>query len=125
MDSGSKERSVSFWITVGAAILLAAFFLFFGISELLHPDVGKEFLAENTRVCITMIIMGLALLFGVFSPYWGGIVISICTVPFVIIFHFHPIFIAFGFLVLLVGIQFFLRGRRFRKLAKDEPQATL
>lgn len=75
-----KERLSPFGVTALATVLLAAFFLFIGISELINPHVSKEFLSENTRVCITLIAMGLVLLVGVLSPYWGSILLGVCTV---------------------------------------------
>ncbi|HJX31037.1 MAG TPA: hypothetical protein VJ624_04195 [Thermodesulfobacteriota bacterium] len=122
---GSRLKgSPAFWVTAGIAIVLAAFFLLFGIGNLIHPDVGEEFLAQNTRNCIMMIVMGLAMLCGVFFRYWGSILMFICTVPFVIIFHFHPIFIGFALIVLLLGMYFFLRGRQSRRSDKDDHQAS-
>jgi len=111
----------AFW----GAIILAAFFLLFGIGNLIQPDVGNEFLVQNTRNCIMLILMGLAILCGVFIRYWGSILMCICTIPFVIIFHFHPIYIVLGLIVLMLGIYFFIRGGQSRRSDKDDHQTTV
>ena len=49
-------------LVVGFAVLFAPLFLFFGIVELLHPDVGPESLAKNAIACIAVILFGLGLI---------------------------------------------------------------
>jgi len=117
--------SLAFWAVAGITIVLAAFFLLFGISNLIHPDVGEEFLSQNTRNCIMMTVMGLAMLCGVFVRYWGSILMCICTVPFVVVFHFHPIYVGFASIVLLLGMYFFLRDRQSRRSDNGDHQAAI
>ena len=58
-------------LLVGFAVLFAPLFLFFGVVELLHPDVGPEHLTMNTIACIGVILFGAGLLVAAFAAFRG------------------------------------------------------
>ena len=52
-------------VEVGLGVPLAVMLLFFGVVQLIHPDVPSSYLTLNTVACLTAIIIGLAILLGV------------------------------------------------------------
>ena len=40
-------------------LLFAAFLLFFGVANLIHPDVPDEYLTQNTLVCLGVCGLGI------------------------------------------------------------------
>jgi len=61
--------------------LLPAFFLLlFGLGNLIYPDVPESFIAQNTKICIAMIITGFIMGYAVFRLYSGGLLLIACSV---------------------------------------------
>ena len=79
-----------FVITIIPAVLLASFFLLFGVANLISPDVPSSYLAENTLVCAMLILTAAVMIYTLFRPYSGGFFLCICVLPFGFIFNaFH------------------------------------
>src|SRR4030065_858302 len=97
-------------ITIIFAVLIAAFFILFGIANLIHPDVPESYLEQNTRVCIIFIVTGLVTLYSVFSPLWGGITLCVCSVLIYFVVSNNPI----AYPIFLFGILQIIRGRHDR-----------
>ena len=124
-------------ITIIPAVLLASFFLFFGVANLISPDVPSSYLAENTLVCAMLILTAAVLIYALFRPYSGGFFLCICAVPFALIFNaFHlsnvlypsrdvgyaHFFSAITGLVLLLGVLSVIRGRLSRETALEDSE---
>ena len=123
-------------ITIIPAVLLASFFLFFGVANLISPDVPSSYLAENTLVCAMLILTAAVMIYALFRPYSGGFFLCICALPFGFIFNaFHisdalypsratgyaPFWSAITVLVLLLGVLSVIRGRLSRRTASETP----
>jgi hypothetical protein len=123
-------------ITIIPGVLLAALFLFVGIVGLIHPDVPSSALADNTRVCATLILTAAFLIYAFFRPYSGGFFLCIWAVPFGFIFNafhlsnalypsreigYHHFWSAITGLVLLLGVLSVIRGRLSRRTASEAP----
>lgn len=126
-------------ITIIPAVLLASVFLFWGVNSLLNPFVPGELLAENTLACAVLILTAAVLIYALFRPYSGGILLCVWAVPFGFILYafrlslfsalypssqaagYHPIFAAVSGLVLLLGLLFVTRGRLSRRAASEGP----
>lgn len=70
-----------------AGLLLALFLLLFGLGNLIYPDVPESFIAQNTRICIVMIVTGLVMVYALFQPYSGGLLLIACSVGMGIVFR--------------------------------------
>lgn len=109
-------------IIVGA--LMALFLLLFGVANLINPEVGESHLDQNTRICVMMIITGLAAIYAIFQPLTGGILLCFLSVGLGFIFSgfFHnPITPA----VMIVGLFFIFVGYMSRrKLRQDSNQSS-
>jgi len=123
-------------ITIIPAVLLASFFLFFGVANLISPDVPSSYLAENTLVCAMLILTAAVMINTIFRPYSGGFFLCICVLPFGFIFNaFHisdalypsratgyaPLWSAITVLVLLLGVMSVIRGRLSRWTNSEAP----
>jgi hypothetical protein len=125
-------------LTVIPAVPLASVFLFWGVHSLLNPFVPQELLAQNTLVCAVLILTAAALIYALFRPYPGGLLLCIWAVPFGLILNafrrsifgalypsmeagYRPIFAAISGLVLLLGVLFVFRGRRSRRAPSEGP----
>ncbi len=123
-------------ITIIPAVLLASFFLLFGVPSLISPDVSEEYLAKNTLNCAMFILTAAVLIYALFRPYSGGFFLCILAVPFGFTFNaFHlsnalypsreagyaPEFSAITGLVLLLGVLSVIRGRLSRRTASEAP----
>jgi hypothetical protein len=64
-------------ITIIPAVLLASFFLFFGVANLISPDVPSSYLAENIIVCAMLILTAAVMIYTLFRPYSGGFFLCI------------------------------------------------
>jgi len=104
-------------ITVILAVALAAAFLFVGVAELIDPDVPSSRLAENTRVCVTLIVSAVILIYALFRPRSGGYLLCMSAVPFAFIFYFHPFFSTAAGLMFLLGVMSVIRSRPARGAA--------
>jgi len=94
-------------IIVGA--ITALFLLLFGAANLIHPEVSESFLDQNTRICVMMIITGVAAVYAIFQPLTGGILLCVLAVGLSFVFggFFHnPITPA----VMLEGLFFIFAG---------------
>ena len=131
-----RGYTLLFVITIIPAVLLATFFLFIGVVNLISPDVSEEALAENTLVSAMLILTAAVLIYALFRPYSGGFFLCICAVPFGFIFNaFHlsdalypsratgyaPFWSAITGLVLLLGVLSVIRGRLSRRTASEAP----
>ena len=109
-------------IIVGA--LMALFLPLFGVANLINPEVSESFLDQNTRICVMMIITGLAAVYTIFRPLTGGVLLCILAVGLSFVFGglFHnPITPA----VMLVGLFFIFAGFISRhKLRLDSNQSS-
>jgi phosphotransferase system glucose/maltose/N-acetylglucosamine-specific IIC component len=106
MASPSKSFIESFnKIIVILAATMSILGLLMGLGNLIQPTVPEQYLEQNTRVCVGLIISGLVIMYAVFRPFSGGILICICAVIYFIIVNnslVHPI--------ILVGILSIIRG---------------
>ena len=131
-----RRYTLLFVITIIPAVLLASFFLFLGVVNLISPDVPERALAENTLVCAMLILTAAVLIYALFRPYSGGFFLCICAVPFGFIFNaFHlsnalypsrqtgyaPFWSAITGLVLLLGVLSVIRCRLSRRTASEAP----
>jgi hypothetical protein len=114
---------------------MATVFLFWGVHSLLNPFVPEELLAQNALVCGVLILTAAVLIYALFRPYSGGVLLCIWAVPFGFMLYafrlslwgalypsreaagYHPVFAAISGLVLLLGLLFVLRGRLSRRAA--------
>lgn len=99
-------------IIVGA--LTALFLLLFGVANLINPEVSENFLDQNTRICVMMIITGVVAVSAIFRPLTGGILLCISAVGLSIVFGgflHNPITPA----VMLVGLFFIFAGFMSRR----------
>ena len=55
------------------SVVSAPLLLFVGVAELIHPDVPEAYLFQNAVVCLTAIVLGVALPFVAVSVYLGSI----------------------------------------------------
>ena len=106
-------------ITITLGVLMAFFFLLFGIANLINPDVPDDYLNQNTRVCVMLIITGVVSIYALFRPYSGGILLCIIAVSFGFIVYSTAILIL-AVPILLLGVLFFIRGRLSRKKVSEE-----
>jgi len=124
-------------ITIIPAVLLASFFLFLGVVNLISPDVPERALGENTLVCAILILTAAVLIYALFRPYSGGFFLCIYAVPFGFVFNaFHlsdalypsretgyaPFWSAITGLVLLLGVLSVIRGRLSRRTVSEDPE---
>jgi hypothetical protein len=123
-------------VTIVPAVLLASIFLFWGAHSLINPFVPEELLAENAVVCVVLILTAAGLVYALFRPYSGGLLLCIWAVPFGFVLHafrlslfralypswrvgYDPILAAVAGLVLLLGVLFVIRGRLARRRASE------
>lgn len=71
--------------------LVSAILLLFGTANLINPEVTRSDLNQNTLICVMMIITGLVAVYGIFCPYYGGLLLFACAVGMGLIFKgfFH------------------------------------
>lgn len=136
----TRRNTLLFVITIIPAVLLASLFLFLGVVNLISPDVPDRALAENTAVCVMLILTAAVLIYALFRPYSGGFALCISALPFAFIFNaFHlskalypsravgytHFFSAVTGLVLLLGVLSIIRGRFSRRTVSEalEPHA--
>jgi hypothetical protein len=55
------------------AVLLGPLFFYFGLMNLIHPDVPAAYLTQNTVVCLALIAAGPGLLFLAVAAYLGSL----------------------------------------------------
>jgi hypothetical protein len=106
MQSVAKKPTPVFSIiTIILGGVIVVFGLLFGVANLIHPDVPDSFLAQNTRVCVMLIITSLITLYAIFRPNIGGILLCISAIAYFVIVGnplVYPIF--------LMGILSIIRG---------------
>lgn len=134
MRSTQKRPGLLAIITAIPAVLLAAILLFWGVHSLINPFVPAELLGQNAVLCAVLILTAAMLVYALFRPYAGGLVLCLWAVPFGLILHafrvsiwsalypawaigYHPVFAAISGLVLLLGVLFVVRGSRGRRTA--------
>ena len=129
--------------TVVPAVLLASVFLFWGVHSLFTPFVPGELLAQNTLSCAAFILTAALLIYALFRPYSGGLLLCMWAVPLGLVFYafrrslwsalypswewevgYHPIFAVLSAVVLLLGLLFVVRGRLFRQAASRAPSQS-
>ena len=106
-------------ITIILGVLIASFLLLFGVANFINPDVPDSALDQNTRVCVMIILTGLIIIFAIFRPYFGGMILCICALVFFIIIIINPVVIP----IILFGVLSIIRGRinRRKVLEGDDP----
>ena len=104
-------------ITTILCVLMASLLLFFGVGNLINPDVADGYLDLNTRVCLMVIFTGVVSIYTLFRPYSGGILLCICAVAlgFVSWVFNNPISIA----ILLLGGLSVICGRLSRRTVSE------
>lgn len=107
MDNQGKDKTEIFTIIqVILGVPFALILLIFGIANLAHPDVPDSYLERNTAVCIMVIGASLIMLFAMFRPYVGGMIILIYSVAFFIIIPGNTLV----YPIILIGVFSILRG---------------
>ena len=100
-------------------VLTALFLLFFGVANLISPEVSESYSDQNTRICLMMILTGIVAVYAIFRPLTGGILLCLFAVGLGFVFG--------GFLhnpitpvVMLLGGFFIISGyTSWYKLRKD------
>ena len=107
-------------ITIVLGVLMASFLLLFGVANLINPDVPESYLDQNTRVCVMFILTGLVIIYAIFRPYSGGILLCICALVFFIIVIINPVAVP----IILLGVLSIIRGRLNQRKALKEADQT-
>ena len=116
MYTPSKRFTDIFNITIVIlAVLMFIFGLLMGTANLINPDVPDNYLAQNTRVCVGLIIVSLVIIYSVFRPYSGGILLCISAVAYFIIVN-NPLV----YPIILLGILTIIRAYLNKKKALKE-----
>jgi hypothetical protein len=102
-------------LTIVLGAVVAALLLLLGVANLIHPDVPSAYLAQNTRMCVLVCLAGILIVYALFRPRTGGVLLCIVAVP---VGYKIP---AVGGLVLALGVLSVLRGRRARRAAPADP----
>ena len=84
-SSNSSATPVLTILTIILGGIMVVFGLLFGIANLIQPNVPDAFLAQNTRVCVGLILISLVIIYSIFRPYFGGILLIICALTYFII----------------------------------------
>ena len=108
-------------ITIVLGVLIASFLLLFGVANLINPDVPDSYLDQNTLVCVMFVLTGLLIIFAIFRPYFGGIILCISALVFFIFIIINPVVIP----IILFGVLSIIRGRinRRKVLEGDDPDS--
>ena len=106
-------------ITTILGVVMASLLLLFGVGNLINPDVAAGYLDLNTRVCVTVIFTGVVLLYALFRPFTGGILLCLCAVALAFVSQVfdNPLSIA----ILLLGGLSVICGRLSRRTVPEEP----
>jgi hypothetical protein len=124
-QSENKLISVPFRIIIRiSGILTASFLLLFGIANLINPTVPENYLDQNTRICIMMVIAGVVTAFTVYRPFFGGQLLCLSALGLSFVFNgfFHN---PLAPVVMLLGLLNIISGYLFRrKLPEDNPGST-
>ena len=102
-------------ITIILGILVVIIFLLFGVANLIHPDVPESYLDQNTRVCIGIIIASIIILYAIYRPYPGGILLCIYAIAYFFIVH-NPLV----YPIILLGVLSIIRGLREKRKSLEE-----
>jgi len=97
-------------ITIVLGVLLACFLLLFGVANLINPEVSSDYLARNTRVCVMLILTAAVLVYALFRPLAGGIVLCVCAAVFILLIP-NPIAVP----ILLLAVLSLVRGSISRR----------
>ena len=104
-------------ITIVLGVLMVSLLLLFGVANLINPDVPDSYLDQNTRVCVMSILTGLVIIYAIFRPYSGGILLCICALTFIL----NPVAVP----IILLGVLSIIRGRlNQRKVLKVADQTS-
>lgn len=108
-----RSRSVTYVLltifTAATGLLIASVFLLFGVAHLINPDVPESYLAQNTLMCLTVILTGMVIVYALFRPYSGGFLLALCAVAISIVsqrFFQNPLTTP----VLMLGVLCFVRS---------------
>jgi len=116
MSSPSKSFIEIFnIIIVILAATMSIFGLLMGLGNLIQPTVPEQYLEQNTRVCVGLIISSLVIMYAVFRPYSGGILICICAVVYFIIVN-NPLV----YPIILLGVLSIIRAYLNKKKVLKE-----
>lgn len=94
-------------ITIVLLVLLASTLLFFGVANLVHPDVPDSALGQNTLVCLMFIAAGLFSIYAIFRPMSGGVVLCISGLVFFTAVIANPVAVP----VILIGALSIARSK--------------
>jgi hypothetical protein len=108
-------------ITIAFGILMTSFILLFGVANLISPDVPESYLDHNTRVCVVLILTGLVIIYAIFRPYSGRIILCICALIFFIIVISNPV----AYPIILLGVLSIISGRLNHRKVLEEADQTL
>jgi hypothetical protein len=123
MDNQGKDKTEIFTIIqVILGVPLALILLIFGIANLVHPDVPVSYLKRNNAVCIMVIVASLIMLYAMFRPYVGGIIILIYSAAFFMIIPGNPLV----YPIILIGVLSIIRGFLHKqKLSKKTNEISI
>ena len=107
-------------ITIVLGVMMASFFLLFGVANLISPDVPDNYLDQNTRMCVMLIIAGVVSIYALFRPYSGGILLCICAASLSVLIHSIAVLIL-AVPILVLGMLSIMRGRLSRQPVSKEP----
>jgi peptidoglycan/LPS O-acetylase OafA/YrhL len=102
-------------LTIVLGAVVAVLLLLLGVANLIHPDVPPAYLAQNTRICAWVCLVGVLIVYALFRPRSGGVLLCIMAVP---MGYKIP---AVGGLALLLGVLSVIRGRRSPRTVPAEP----
>jgi hypothetical protein len=102
-------------IIVILAVTMSIFGLLMGVANLIQPTVPEQYLEQNTRVCVMLTISSVVIMFAVFRPFSGGILICICAVVYFIIVN-NPLV----YPIILLGILSIIRAYLNKKKVLKE-----
>jgi ABC-type multidrug transport system fused ATPase/permease subunit len=98
--------------------------LLFSVSDLIWTDVPDEFLEENIRNNLTVILAAMILVYAFFSPYSGGIVLCIIAIIMNFIIDSQNWVLTTSGFVFLIGVSSIFRGRLSKKTAKESQKES-
>jgi hypothetical protein len=94
-------------ITIVLGVLAASFLLLFGVANLISPNVPHQYLGQNTRICVMLLSSGLTIIYAIFRPFFGGILVCICGLIFFVVAKNNPLAVP----IIFLGMLSIVRGR--------------
>jgi hypothetical protein len=134
--SQNRLHAVLLIVAIILGSLLSALFLFLGVANLMSTAFPETALTENAVVSAVLILTAAILIYALFRPSFGGLLLCICAVPCGFVFNafhlshvfypsrevgYHPFWSAITCLVLLLGVLSVIRGRIRQRIATEHP----